>query len=87
MKLLIILLLFLSGCSYFPFTRVEVLDDCINDRTGEFDIGDCHIFPENVCKDIDGFCARFEKKKKNNSNKCLKEVAEVCEAYEERKNE
>ena len=81
MKILIILLLFLSGCP--PITRT--LDDCINDRTGEFDISDCFfVYFDDICKDIDGFCTHF---KKNNSNsRCLKQITEKCEEHKERMN-
>ena len=70
MKLLIIFVLFLSGCPRPPFVRSH--DDCINDKTGEFDINDCYISLDYVCKDVEGFCSHF--KKGNSNSNCLKEI-------------
>ena len=62
------LLLFLFGCS-----GVTVFDDCRDDYTGEFDINDCHAFPE-ACEDIEKFCTPHL-----NKDKCVKQVTKKCE--------
>ena len=77
MKILIILLLFLSDCRP-PFVRSH--DDCINDKTGEFDIDDCYITLDDVCKSVEGFCSHF--KKGNSNSNCLKEITKECKEYD-----